>query len=311
VVVASLDPYRVQVYVDADCADSGEFSRLVMDATRSLANAFTALTGDDPLVGRSADLEWSAGSSHGRPRHSRRNQNAETQLPRLAESLDRHESDVHLSWHNAPEVEDRLSATVSASSRGGLDPASLNLQLLWSWLPAADVFNRAEDLVYEVLRGLIGKYEVRFGNVTDDNSPPLGVALDRACACSPLMVRERWETDLRSYAWITYVAQHHIDCLGGLDPLRRSGAFSATEQVSGGALLRATPHLRDYVGPRVRAVRDVLSPVLFQAPTRARRDGLTQGLRVSWDDGTNGPSGPMSNSIIGKSQAQFEKPHGR
>jgi hypothetical protein len=75
-----------------------------------------------------------------------------------------------------------------------------------------------------------------------------------------------------------------------VDVVQRSGAFWAFAQLRRGVLLQATERLADYVADRVRAVKEALWPILYQAETNfPRLPGETTGLRIAWDNGDNGP----------------------
>ena len=71
---------------------------------------------------------------------------------------------------------------------------------------------------------------------------------------------------------------------------------SRIDAMPDGVLLQATEHLRDFGGPRVRAVRDALAPVLRDRPALPpRQPGAwlrERHLRIAWDDGQDGPVAP-------------------
>jgi hypothetical protein len=68
---------------------------------------------------------------------------------------------------------------------------------------------------------------------------------------------------VRGYSWVTVTSAGVLQRLGGIEAVRRSGAFaSAIELPWGGAVLQATPRLSEYEGDAVRRVFEALAPVL-------------------------------------------------
>nr|MDT0662239.1 hypothetical protein [Micromonospora sp. DSM 115978] len=84
-------------------------------------------------------------------------------------------------------------------------------------------------------------------------------ALDRGIVESARASRQV----LRGYEWVTVCPRELVGRLGGIVALGESGAFSEVVPLRhGGALLRATDDPGAYQDGRVRAVHQVLSPVL-------------------------------------------------
>ncbi|MEI8411509.1 MULTISPECIES: hypothetical protein [unclassified Kribbella] len=71
------------------------------------------------------------------------------------------------------------------------------------------------------------------------------------------------DSQVRGYSWVTVTSAGVLQRLGGIEAVRRSGAFaSAIELPSGGAVVQATPRLSEYEGEAVRKVFEALAPVL-------------------------------------------------
>lgn len=117
-----------------------------------------------------------------------------------------------------------------------------------------------------------------------DSRTPFELAVD-------LVGEEVLGTDLlRQYSWLTLVGSGALQRLGGVTPLRESGAFtSVTPLPAGGALLRATQRLLDYTEPVYRRVFETLAPAL--PPGEPHRDEFDRARRLVYRDATEVLSG--------------------
>ncbi|GAA2077179.1 hypothetical protein [Actinomadura alba] len=119
-----------------------------------------------------------------------------------------------------------------------------------------------------------GQAEVQrssFGNVTNDD-------IGNQTALEAILPHSVWDTilnsrqELRGYSWVTICAAEIAERLGGVDVLRRTGAFYEVTKLSyGGLFLRATPALNEYDDVAVRKVFEALAPVLLSGRTERIR----------------------------------------
>lgn len=103
-----------------------------------------------------------------------------------------------------------------------------------------------------------------FGFLADDAiSAGTRTPLEDARATFPDETLPLSDSQVRGYSWVTVTSAGVLQRLGGIEAVRRSGAFaSAIELPSGGAVLQATPRLSQYEGDAVRKVFEALGPVL-------------------------------------------------
>ncbi|WP_157996000.1 hypothetical protein [Thermomonospora amylolytica] len=135
----------------------------------------------------------------------------------------------------------------------------------------------------EFLLTVLNQADPVFGMVTNDYRGIRNTALE--CALYrpfPRAMREARHT-LRGYAWVTVCPRELLPRLGGIDHLRRSGAFSRVEPLSaGGAVLQATDTAHAYDDTAMHKVFTALAPVLPAgspdpkgAPEHARLKAVT------------------------------------
>lgn len=103
-----------------------------------------------------------------------------------------------------------------------------------------------------------------FGFLADDTIPAgTRTPLEDARATFPTDTLPLSDSQVRGYSWVTVTSGGVLQRLGGIEAVRKGGAFaSAVELPSGGAVLQATPRLSEYEGDAVRKVFEALAPVL-------------------------------------------------
>jgi hypothetical protein len=103
-----------------------------------------------------------------------------------------------------------------------------------------------------------------FGFLADDAiSAGTRTPLEAARATFPDDTLPLSDSQVRGYSWVTVTSAGVLQRLGGIEAVRKSGAFvDAIELPSGGAMLQATPQLSEYEGDAVRKVFEALAPVL-------------------------------------------------
>ncbi|RZT11690.1 hypothetical protein EV649_7340 [Kribbella sp. VKM Ac-2569] len=103
-----------------------------------------------------------------------------------------------------------------------------------------------------------------FGFLADDTSGAGNrTPLETSRGTFPTDTLPLSDSQVRGYSWVSVTSAGVLQRLGGIEAVRRSGAFaSAIELPSGGAVLQATPRLSQYEGDAVRRVFEALAPVL-------------------------------------------------
>ena len=136
---------------------------------------------------------------------------------------------------------------------GGGWPASRDLQDRW----AGFVRRQAEQIGASA------------GFMNDDRAPGGDTALQQAIWPPASAYPFRYREILYGYSWVTIVPSQLAGRLGGPAAMRSSGAFSEVDELPGGAVwLRATPAINQFTGDRIRAVFEVLAPVLLTGRTK-------------------------------------------
>lgn len=286
-----MEPDRLQVHVDIDCATAAAYREVVLWWLDSAHGVFVDQPGFDLDWARRLDSGWGY-APEGRPIVT--GEYDERARRRFEEVLEPgHGHFVVYGTHGGGPVG---FVTLKCSTLGGESTKAhvhVEVRLVKTATPA-DV-EQVEATLLALVRGFLDRWRPLFVGVSDDFDRGK-LATDRAQGVKSRVARQESDRVLRSYSWVTYCPAHLADALGGAETLQASGVFWHVTSTPGGVLLQAREHLRDYAGEVVRAVRDVLFPVLRDKPaTKSPWPGerlRQRHLRVAWEDGTSGPLGP-------------------
>ncbi|HET7691195.1 MAG TPA: hypothetical protein VFK41_12475 [Nocardioidaceae bacterium] len=283
---ARVEPRQFQVHVDLSCSDDAAFGDAVdWWLTKSLDIVSTAW-GRPVVDAREAWFSFAFLLDRGTEHEARGH--AEV-LSALKASLNQSLGDLSFSLEMEASSEAPVVVTLTAGGYEG-EPELTDLDITFhpTRYCTPTIADELEDQLEQLLLQLPANQDITFVNVTDDNQRPGSTALDLAMKRGQYPARQSSRTVLRSYSWMLYLHQDMLARLGGVKELRQTNAFWRVTPTSQGAVLRATAHLADYQGARVRAVRDALQPVLPIGP--ARNPTLrTRHLRIAWDEGHDGP----------------------
>ena len=289
-----MEPHRLQVHVDIDCATPARYREVALWWLDSLHERFVDQPGFDVHWARRLESRWGY-APEGRPivvgeydQGARR---------RFEEVLGPGHGHFVVNGTHGGGRRPVGFVDLKCSTLGG-EPtkAEVHVELgLIKTATPADV-NGVEAIVVGLVRGFLDRWRPLFVGVSDDFEQERP-ALDMAQKLNSRVARLDSGTYLRGYCWVTYCPNHLRTSLPDLGE-DEGDAFTLVTELPDGVLLQATEHLRDFYGDRVRAVRQVLSPVLRERPTvHPKPPGARlekRHLRIAWDDGTNGPFAPRA-----------------
>lgn len=282
-----LAPLQVQVHVDVALANDEEYVGFTEWWVRRARDANVEFGDLDPEEFSRLPFEVSAGAGDGSDVTSEGL--VDELLPKVGAVLRRGDGNLSGSWSTAWMRSSSLRVAVNIkTSAFDLERATGDVAVWFGPGVLESAVDRVERSMAAMLAEAVERWDPLFANLADDNEPG-NVALQIAM---PRGRNPAWRDrrQLRGYSWVTYLCSELVDAVGGVGALRASGAFwEVSDMVGGGVLLRATEHLADFAGSRVRAVRDALAPVLPDGEMWHPRRPLSSGLRVAWDDGRNGP----------------------
>jgi hypothetical protein len=122
-----------------------------------------------------------------------------------------------------------------------------------------------DTAVAAFLRARAERANPSYGSIGDDARGWEKTSLE---SCLPMYIptAERLPAGrrrLRGYSWVTIIATELVDIVGGVDGLRRSGAFVEVAPLADGGLwLQATDHLADFDAAALERVWLVLKPII-------------------------------------------------
>lgn len=289
-----VEPHRLQVHVDIDCATPAAYREVTLWWLDSLHEVFVDQPGFDLDWARRLESGWGY-APDGRPIVT--GEYDEGARRRFQEVLEPgHGHFVVYGTHGGGRRPVGFVKLKCSTLGGEPTKAQVRVELgLIKTATPADV-EQVEAILLALVRGFLNRWRPLFVGVSDDFEGHGKVPTDRAQGVKSRVARQESDRVLRCYSWVTYCPAHLADALGGAEALEASGVFWNVVSMPGGVLLQASEHLRDYAGEVVREVWDVLSPVLRDKPaTKSPWPGerlRQRHLRVAWEDGTSGPLGP-------------------
>jgi hypothetical protein len=284
---ARLVPLRVQLHADVAATSDAEYAEFAEWWLHRLRHAHQELgdLSDAQIDGLPCGL--SGGLRLGEVKFEGQ---LVTGFPLMVNAIQGQGADLRASWSSLPlrAVTPLVSVFVKVWD-SGLERITGECAVWFGAHAEPETIARVESALHAMLVDVVERWNPSFANLTDDSEAgiPSGMAMECAIPRStPPEVLERRR--LRSYSWTTFVCPEIASRLGGAAAMIESGAFWQVEEVRNGLVLQATEHLADFAGEPVRAVHDVLAPVLRTGATHGPHM-LTGGLRILWDDGRAGP----------------------
>lgn len=184
--------------------------------------------------------------------------------PRLVQQRLLHGDEVRISFHQWKQ----LRCSAHFWTFGG--PGELTLQAYY--VDGSPIEALLPELWIRALRLMASAWRVDFGAVMGNGG---AVGLEAAGGIDRRRARAAASRVLRGYEWVTVVPAGLTEELGGAQFLRDSGAFvEVVELAAGGVLVRATDTIEEYSEEKVRAVFEVLKPVLPRRHGRRPLPGM-------------------------------------
>lgn len=286
--MTSCPPVRVQMLAEVAPLDTEAWADAIMFLVGRAGEALHECTGLDLSDPMETDVEWGTGASHGDWWSSNRRHKRTTNLERFERAVRTRGPRAvgGFTWSAGTAAELPYRFNLDFTWWSDVRPQFL-LTALWDATAPTVQAPSVERAMVRLAADAVAELNPVFLQLTDDVNHNGPAALDAAQGRGPSYRRVE-PGQLRSYAWVTHLTDVQVATCGGVEGLMASGAFHTVVDVSQGVLCQATERFADYVGSRVRKVREALGPVLPAVPMiHANPD-----VRLAWDDGSDGPMKP-------------------